>query len=52
VLTFGYVTHVGFAVVISLQVLLYGLWSGMACRAKVRRVAMAAAKKAAKRTKK
>jgi hypothetical protein len=32
--SFGYVFHAGFAVVITLQVLLYGLWSGIACRAK------------------
>jgi len=35
----GYVTHVGFAVVISLQVLFYGLWSGIAKRAKDEREA-------------
>jgi hypothetical protein len=51
-LTFGYVTHVGFAVVVSLQVLLYGLWSGMAYRAKCKRDALAAAKKTAKKSKK
>jgi hypothetical protein len=50
--TFGYVTHIGFAVVISLQVLLYGLWSGMAHRARCERNARAAEKKAAKRSKK
>ena len=50
--TFGYVTHIGFAVVISLQVLLYGLWSGMAQRAKLERNVRAAAKKAAKKAKK
>jgi hypothetical protein len=43
--TFGYVTHIGFAVVVSLQVLLYGLWSGMACRAKAKRLARKAEKK-------
>src|SRR5512139_2591182 len=48
VMTFGYVTHVGFAVVVSLQVLLYGLWSGMAYRAKCKRDARAAEKKTAK----
>jgi hypothetical protein len=52
VLTFGYVTHIGFAVVISLQVLLYGLWSGMANRSKLQRIAEAAAKKAARKSKK
>jgi hypothetical protein len=50
--TFGYVTHIGFAVVISLQVLLYGLWSGMANRAKVQRLADAAEKKSSKKSKK
>jgi hypothetical protein len=50
--TFGYVTHIGFAVVISLQVLLYGLWSGMAQRAKIERAARAAEKKAAKKSRK
>lgn len=50
--SFGYVTHVGFAVVVSLQVLLYGLWSGMASRAKAERLARAGEKKAAKRPKK
>jgi len=50
--TFGYVTHVGFAFVVSLQVLLYGLWSGMAHRSKLKRDARAAEKKAAKRSRK
>ena len=50
--TFGYVTHIGFAVVISLQVLLYGLWSGMAQRAKLERSARKAEKKASKRSRK
>lgn len=52
VLTFGYVTHIGFAVVISLQVLLYGLWSGMANRAKLEKDALRAETKAAKKSKK
>lgn len=52
VLTFGYVTHIGFSVVIALQVLLYGLWSGMAHRAKCERDARAAGKKSAKKAKK
>lgn len=52
VLTFGYVTHIGFAVVISLQVLLYGLWSGMANRSKLEQDALRAGKKAAKRSRK
>ncbi len=43
--SFGYVTHVGFAVVVTLQVLLYGLWSGMAARDKAARIARAAEKK-------
>jgi hypothetical protein len=47
--SFGYVTHIGFAVVVTLQVLLYGLWSGMACRDKAARLARAAEKKAKKR---
>jgi len=50
--SFGYVFHAGFAVVITLQVLLYGLWSGMANRAKLERDARRAEKKAAKKTKK
>jgi hypothetical protein len=50
--TFGYVTHIGFAVVISLQVLLYGLWSGMAYRAKLKQEVRRAEKKATKRSKK
>lgn len=41
----GYVTHVGFAVVISLQVLFYGLWSGIAKRAKDEREAAVGKKK-------
>ena len=52
VMTFGYVSHVGFAVVVSLQVLLYGLWSGMAYRAKCKREARAAVKKTLKKSKK
>jgi hypothetical protein len=43
--TFGYVFHAGFAVVITLQVLLYGLWSGIACRAKNERDARREEKK-------
>jgi hypothetical protein len=50
--TFGYVTHVGFAFVVSLQVLLYGLWSGMAHRSKLEQDALRAEKKAAKKAKK
>ncbi len=50
--SFGYVLHAGFIVVITLQVLLYGLWSGMAYRAKCEDEARAAGKKPAKRAKK
>jgi hypothetical protein len=50
--TFGYVTHIGFAVVVSLQVLLYGLWSGMAYRAKCERATLREEKKSARRSKK
>jgi hypothetical protein len=48
----GYATHLGFAVVITLQVLLYGLWSGMAQRAKTERIARAAEKTTVKRRRK
>ena len=50
--SFGYVFHAGFAVVITLQVLLYGLWSGMACRAKNERDARREEKKYGKKSKK
>lgn len=43
--SFGYAFHAGFAVVITLQVLLYGLWSGMANRAKLQREALRSQKK-------
>lgn len=46
--SFGYAFHAGFAVVISLQVLLYGLWSGMACRVKNERTALREEKKGRK----
>ncbi len=46
--SFGYATHIGFAAVVTLQVLLYGLWSGIACRAKAARLARAAEKKTRK----
>ena len=49
--SYGYALHAGFAVVISLKVLLYGLWSGMAYRNKCERQIAAAAKKM-KKTKK
>ena len=50
--SFGYAFHAGFAVVITLQVLLYGLWSGMACRAKNERDARRDEKKYSKKSKK
>jgi hypothetical protein len=43
--SYGFALHAGFAVVISLKVLLYGLWSGMAYRNKCERQTAAAAKK-------
>jgi hypothetical protein len=43
--SFGYAAHAGFIVVITLQVLLYGLWSGVAQRAKSERDTRAAEKK-------
>jgi hypothetical protein len=49
---FGYVSHIGFIVVITLQVLLYGLWSGMANRAKCERDARREEKRAAKKSRK
>ena len=48
----GYVTRAGFLVVIALQVLFYGLWSGMVQRGKNRRALLAAAEKSAKKSKK
>ncbi len=48
----GYATRIGFIVVISTQVLLYGLWSGVAQKAKQERVAAAALKKAARASRK
>lgn len=50
--SYGYVLHAGFAVVIALQVLLYGLWSGMAHRAKSERDARRDEKKSSKKSKK
>jgi hypothetical protein len=50
--TMGYVMHLGFAVVITLQVLFYGLWSGIAQRSRLEQEARAAEKKAARRAKK
>lgn len=49
--SYGFALHAGFAVVISLKVLLYGLWSGMAYRNKCERQIAATAKKM-KKTKK
>jgi hypothetical protein len=46
--SFGYAFHAGFAVVITLQVLLYGLWSGIACRAKNERETLRDEKKSRK----
>jgi hypothetical protein len=46
--TLGYAAHIGFAAVVTLQVLLYGLWSGIAQRAKCEREALTAEKKARK----
>jgi len=48
----GYVTHFGFAAVITVQVLLYGLWSGIAQRSKLKQEARAAEKKARRKAKK
>lgn len=48
----GYVTRFGFVAVITTQVLLYGLWSGVAQKAKQERAANAALKKAAKASRK
>lgn len=50
--SYGYVLHAGFAVVIALQVLLYGLWSGMAHRARCEREDSAAGNKTSRRSKK
>ena len=48
----GYVMRAGFLVVIALQVLLYGLWSGLVQRGKNERARLAAVEKAAKKLKK
>jgi hypothetical protein len=48
----GYVISAGFLVVIALQVLLYGLWSGLVQRGKNERARLAAVEKAAKKSKK
>lgn len=48
----GYVMQAGFLVVILLQVLLYGLWSGLVQMGKEDRVKLALGKKSARKTKK
>jgi len=48
----GYVMRAGFLVVIALQVLLYGLWSGLVQRGKEGRAEKSAEKKSAKKGKK
>lgn len=48
----GYVMRAGFLVVIALQVLLYGLWSGLVQRGKNERARLAAVEKVAKKLKK
>ena len=48
----GYVMRAGFLVVIALQVLLYGLWSGLVQRGKNERARLKAAEKAEKKPKK
>ncbi len=46
----GYGTRIGFVVVLVSQVLLYGLWSGIAQQAKMERVKLAAIKKSVKKS--
>ena len=48
----GYVINAGFLVVIALQVLLYGLWSGLVQRGKNERARLSAAAKVTKKSKK
>jgi hypothetical protein len=48
----GYVMHAGFIVVIALQVLFYGLWSGLVQRGKNERARLKAAEKSEKKSKK
>ncbi len=50
--SFGYGVHVGFVSVLIVQVLLYGLWSGIAQRAKEERAVRAAIKKSVRKAKK
>jgi hypothetical protein len=44
----GYATHAGFMVVVGLQVLLYGLWSGLVQMGKEERAERVISKKSAK----
>jgi hypothetical protein len=48
----GYAISAGFLVVIALQVLLYGLWSGLVQRGKIKRARLAANEKTKKKPKK
>jgi ATP/ADP translocase len=48
----GYVINAGFLVVIALQVLLYGLWSGLVQRGKNERARLMATAKVTKKSKK
>lgn len=48
----GYGVHVGFILVLSLQVLLYGLWSGVSQAARQERAVRAAIKKSVRKAKK
>lgn len=48
----GYALHIGFLVVLLLKVLLYGLWSGMAQRARTERLAVESAKRAGRKPRK
>jgi ATP/ADP translocase len=48
----GYVMRAGFLVVIALQVLFYGLWSGLVQRGKNERARLKAAENAEKKSKK
>jgi predicted DNA repair protein MutK len=48
----GYVMRAGFLVVLALQVLLYGLWSGVVQMGKTDRAMQRAEKKTGKRSKK
>ncbi|HUJ18343.1 MAG TPA: hypothetical protein VL197_10165 [Nitrospirota bacterium] len=50
--SFGYGIHVGFAAVLLVQVLLYGLWSGVAQKSKEKKALRAEVRKSAKKQKK